>query len=226
MNYNIKIKFKISLITFGLIAILHLIGCDQESGITTPLSDTSYKTLVPALPEDVINDERARYPNEEVDIYSPGADSIFIMSNILPPGIPDMMLSKFIDGINGGNLEIENNFIIEDYTINIRARLIIPSGAFIGTIEISMEIDNTIGTISFYPHMIFNEPVELDLQYTGIDVSGIDPRSMDFIFQYYNGSREQTSYKKIKVNRVAKEIHLEKAQLNHFSRYGFVNKQF
>ena len=226
MNYNIKIKSNILLIAFGLIVLLLFNGCDQESGITTPLSITSKQTFVPASAEDVIIVEHYSYPKEDDENYPPGADSIFIMSKLLPPGIPDLMQSEIIDGVNGGRIEIDSLIIIENYTIDIRARVDIPSGAFDGITEISMLLNNKIGTISFYPHLNFTQPVELDLKYTGINVSSIDPDSTDFIFQNYNGSTEQVNYDRIKVNTGRKELHLEKAELNHFSRYGFVNKQF
>ena len=226
MNYNIKIKSMKLLITFGLFAVLLLVGCDQESGITTPLGNTSKQTLVPALPEDIIIHEQYSYPKEDDGIYPPGADSIFFLSKLFPQGLSDMIKSEVIDGFNGGTIEIDNKFIIGDATISIGAKLDIPFGAFTGIKEISMVLNNKIGTISFYPHIVFNEPAEFDLKYTGIDVSDINPDSIDFIFQNYNGSTEQINYRKIKVNSLRKEIHLEKAELNHFSRYGFVNRQF
>ncbi|MEJ2194890.1 MAG: hypothetical protein P8X73_08545, partial [Ignavibacteriaceae bacterium] len=165
------------------------------------------------------------YPLED-EIYPPGADSIFILSSFFPPGIPNIEVSEVIDGKIGGRLETENEFIIDNDTITIQATLDIPSNAFNSIEEIRMLINNNNLTISFFPHLIFNGFVEFDIKYAGIEVTGVYPHSIDFIFQDSNGLIEQVDYRKIRVDNNQNSIHLEKAELNHFSRYGFVNRQF
>jgi hypothetical protein len=95
--------------------------------------------------------------------------------------------------------------------------------AFEGSEEISMILNNEIGTISFYPHMVFKRPVHLDVMYSGIDLSGINPNSVDFIFQNYDGTTEQVEFDSIEMDESTGTIELDDAELTHFSRYGFVN---
>ncbi|MHA2101286.1 MAG: hypothetical protein ACW99A_21705, partial [Candidatus Kariarchaeaceae archaeon] len=91
-----------------------------------------------------------------------------------------------------------------------------------GVEEISMIINNEIGTISFYPHMVFNIPAGFNLRYAGLDLSDIDPDSVDFIFQNYDGTTEQINYEEIIVKVDVGVLSVVKGRLNHFSRYGWV----
>ena len=92
-----------------------------------------------------------------------------------------------------------------------------------GQKEISMKIDNVISVITFYPKLVFDIPVEFNIKYRGIDLSGIDPNTIDFIYQHYGGSIEQVDYDEIAINFSEGLLELKKAALYHFSRYGFVN---
>ena len=111
----------------------------------------------------------------------------------------------------------------EGNTITIWAKLYIPNGAFDGVEEISMIVNNEFGTISFYPHIVFSDSADFDVTYTGIDLSGINPNSVDFIFQNYDGSPEQINYDEITAMISEGKLELIKAKIPHFSRYGFVN---
>ena len=214
----------------SIILLILFLGCDQESGITSPLHNPDEMTLFSISTEEPMSNEsdnshHARIVDEDSQSYPPGADTIFIIQDLLPAGLPNLDVVEVIDGNVGGLLEIDYEYTGDDYTVKIKAKLDIPVGAFSGTEEITMLLNNEDGTILFYPHMVFNEPLEFDLKYEGIDVSDIDSDSTDFIFQNYNGSIEQIDYRKIKVNYDKGYIHLEKAELHHFSRYGFVNRE-
>ena len=70
--------------------------------------------------------------------------------------------------------------------------------------------------------MVFDKPVKLNIRYTGIDLSNINPDSVDFIFQNYDGSTEQIEYTYLIVEPNEGRLELKRAKLHHFSRYGWI----
>ncbi len=193
-----------------LLGFFFSFGCDQGSDLTSFEYDSTAQ--------------------DKVDTYPPGAESVFIPMNLPPSEIPNLTVSKVIDGQSGGYIETyfeyddgpgpgdgprHNNDII------LYARLDISPNAFNGSETIWMIIDNEIGSISFYPHIVFNTPVNLDLIYRGIDLEGIIPNSVDFIFQNFDGSTEQLTYASIVVDPDEGYLALDDAKLHHFSRYGW-----
>ena len=202
-----KMKY---LLTLTLFSMLLFFGCDHNSGITSPVS--------------------IDIPKDDIISYPPGADSIFIPMNLPPSEIPNLVASKVIDGQSGGYIEIY--FEYDDCScpgegprdnddITLYARLDISPNAFNGSKEISMVLNNEIGTISFYPHIVFNTPANLDLIYSGIDLEGIIPNSVDFKFQNIDGSTEQLTYASIVVDPDEQYLSLDDLMINHFSRYGW-----
>jgi hypothetical protein len=77
---------------------------------------------------------------------------------------------------------------------------------------------------TFGPHYTFNEPLEYTLELKGVDLTGIDPDSIDFVYQGEDGTVYQCEYKSIEVKLNEGKVKVEKAKLPHFSRYGFVKK--
>ncbi|UCH66355.1 MAG: hypothetical protein JSW63_04295 [Ignavibacterium sp.] len=77
--------------------------------------------------------------------------------------------------------------------------------------------------MKFGPLMQFEEDVTLDLVFTGLDLTSIDPNGIDFVYVNEDGSVEQIEYEDINVNVSTGRIEVEEAELSHFSRYGFVN---
>ena len=220
------------LLTLSLFSILLFFGCDQESGIISPVSLDNSPVYEGGnkLKYDLI--ESPEYDTAEYDTlaedrvrsYPPGADSIFIPLNLPPSEIPNLRVSKVIDGQDGGEIVFNYEYQTKaGNTISIWAKLKIEAGAFNGVKEIWMIVNNETGAISFYPHIVFNAPVEFNVTYTGIDLSGINPNAVDYLFQNYDGSTEQIDYQQIIVNIAEGKLELIKADLLHFSRYGFVN---
>jgi hypothetical protein len=210
-------------LSISLITILLFTGCDQESTLTSSLTNSSKLSLVPTIPEDLINSDQYSYPREDDDkLYPPGADSIFVPVNIPTVMSPQLRVSKVIDGRIGGALIIDFQYYTSPKdTVTINASLIFPPGSFDGLIEILMVLDNKIGTISFYPHMVFNIPALLNLKYDGINLSDININSIDFVYQNDDGLIEQVNYKSIMVLPEQGYLGLIDASLDHFSRYGW-----
>jgi len=129
--------------------------------------------------------------------------------------------SKVINGPSGGVIEISFANHIGGDSISIKAILNIPPGSFLDSKRIWMELNNEIGTISFRPNIVFNKPVRFDVKYAGLNLSGINPDLVDFVFQSNDGLIEQVTYASIVVIREQGVLILRGAMLNHFSRYGW-----
>ena len=185
-----------------LLLLILFVSCNEDPGVLSTKSNNG----------------------EEFETYPPGADSIFIPLNLPPSEIPNLRVSKVIDGNDGGKIEFDYEYQTKDgNTITISAELEFEDGAFDGIEEIWMIFNNETATISFYPHLVFNEEVELEVEYTGIDLSGFNPNTVDFIFQNYDGTIENVEYDEIEIDVSNGTIELDDAELTHFSRYGFVN---
>lgn len=122
-----------------------------------------------------------------------------------------------INGNRGGEIEIEyseNNF-------GIKAHLKIPTGAFIGTKNLSMELSNTSTEVTFGPSMVFTNALSLDLEYSGLNLKGINPNSVRFVYLSPSGQYEFVQYEKLEVNTKDGILKVEGAVIPHFSRFGF-----
>jgi hypothetical protein len=219
-----------TIITISLFSILLFYGCDRSSELTSPISDSYNSNITTQLSDDQSDNRIDTAPKEDPVIdstsYPPNADDIFIPLCVPLSETPNLVKTKVINGFFGGEIEINHSFETSDGdTITIWARLNFPQRSFNGVEEISMIINNEIGTISFYPHMVFNIPAGFNLKYTGLDLSGIDPHLVDFIFQNYDGKTEQINYDEIIVDVDMGVLRLVKGRLNHFSRYGWIRDQ-
>ena len=210
-------------LSISLFTILLLTGCDSESTITTPVDNSAEMSSIQTLPGDIISENQYSYPKEdEKRLYPPGADSIFIPVNIPSIMNPQLRVANVIDGLIGGVLNIDFEYNISELdTIRISANLIFLPGSFDGLKEISMVMDNEIGTISFSPHMVFNIPARLNLKYNGLNLTDVNTNSIDFIYQNDDGLIEQVNYEAIKVFPQEGHLELINASLEHFSRYGW-----
>ena len=217
-----KMRF---LITISLASLLLFFGCDNGSDLTSPFSE-SYNQQQ-KIASDFTLSENGHTRNPYLDRpkeYPPGSDSVFVAFKLPASEIPNLVKSQVIDGDKGGIIDFNYQYTTrKGNTINISAALDFPSGAFDGEKEISMVFNNENATISFYPHMVFNKPVELVTLYTGLDLSGHNPDSVDFIFQNFDGTTENLDYEYVIMNISTGTIAAEDVQLPHFSRYGFVN---
>ena len=225
-NYNIKDKTMKYLFTLSLVSLLFFFGCDPGSDPTSPISDSPNQQLKETSVFHSSDNGITRNPYLHREDYPPGSESIFIPLNLPPSVIPNLEVSKMIDGQFGGFLEIDFDYDEPGAeNIIIYARLDIAPRSFEGSKQITMKLNNEKGIISFYPHMDFNQPANLDVMYDGINLDHIN--SVDFIFQKMDGTIESVTYESIDIDNAAVGyLYLNDAMLYHFSRYGFVNRQF
>jgi hypothetical protein len=234
-------KIMKTLLTLSLFAVLIFYGCDQQSDIITPVTgkDASQPIKIERdIDPDVVGNDEAMPLNTRITKYPTATDNAFLPTNLPPSDITGFSVSKVIDGQSGGFIELNfdfDDFIdddddddgddddgLEDLVVN--ARLDIPANAFQGSQEITMVIDYEIAAIYFYPHMVFNTPVNLDVTYSDFEIEDddIDPDEIDFVFQDEDGSIEHLDYASLVVDLEEEYIAVDDAQLHHFSRYGWV----
>jgi len=134
--------------------------------------------------------------------------------------------TKTIDGKRGGRIKIDESYVAEDgHTVNIYAKLRVKRNSFEGNVDITITVDDELAAVSFSPAMVFDKPVELSLNFDGLDLEGLNLTSGDynFVFIDNDGNTEVVAYNAIHVNESQGKIWVTKAKLPHFSRYAFVH---
>ncbi|MBN1302479.1 MAG: hypothetical protein JW995_14775 [Melioribacteraceae bacterium] len=118
-------------------------------------------------------------------------------------------VEKDIDGARGGIITFRYGY------------LLIPRGAFEGTRTITLDINNNEAYVDFGPDMTFDKPLKFTIIYRDVDLSGIDESGVQF--GYMDGSDfVPVNYSNIIVNKKAKVLGVIGAELEHFSRFGFL----
>jgi hypothetical protein len=132
--------------------------------------------------------------------------------------------TKLIDGEEGGEIKIKESYVAADgHIVKINAKLKVPENAFVGEVNITLTIDDEYAAASFSPEMVFDEPVELKMKFEGIDLEELNltEGNYDFLYIANNGDTEIVLHDGIEVDESKGKIKLDKAYLNHFSRYCF-----
>ena len=71
--------------------------------------------------------------------------------------------------------------------------------------------------------MVFNGSVVYNVTYSGIDLTGIDPKTVQFAYLASDGSVQYAANDGIVVDLATGKLQVINAKIPHFSRYGFVN---
>jgi hypothetical protein len=129
--------------------------------------------------------------------------------------------SKIITGETGGNVELNINYITKaSVNVRITAEIEVPAGAYSGEKNITMIINSDNGTATFYPSPeTFNKPLVFNLQVSGVDLNGVDSKSIDYVYLAPDGSFESIIYKQLVVNDGI--LRVDGALIPHFSVYGW-----
>lgn len=132
--------------------------------------------------------------------------------------------TKEIDGSIGGTLSLSGCYNGGPFgTLSVTATLEFPSGSFEGKKTLSMTADDEYCASSFQPGVSFSKAGVYNITYTGVDLSGINPSTVKFVYLRNDGSLEYPLHEGIIVDLAVGKISIQNAKLNHFSRYGFVN---
>lgn len=183
------------LLSINLVVLVLLFGCNPDSNVISPDdSTTQSKVKLIQLPS--------------------------------PKGLTVETLyteSKYINGYYGGYFEEQFGYQSSSGYVNINSKLVFPSGSFSGGKTITQTFNTETASLEFGPEMQFNVAVKYTLTITGLDLTGVNPNTLDFVYVAQDGSITGVVYDSIYMDAATGTLKVTNARLNHFSRYGFVN---
>ena len=175
---------------------LFVVGCSEQSSVLAP-----------------VNNVNTNEPNWIV----------FLSSNDLAVNTIHSA-SALIDGVKGGSIEMRKDVPGGPFgKTHIDSRLVIRAGSFLGKMTISTYVDDTGFLTTFGPSYVFSKPLEYTLLLQGLDLTGVNPANVKFVYQAANGTISQYQYSSIDVDLTRGKLKVNSALIPHFSRYGFVN---
>ncbi|PKL81455.1 MAG: hypothetical protein CVV24_15165 [Ignavibacteriae bacterium HGW-Ignavibacteriae-3] len=193
-----------------LIAGLFTFACSEKTGLVDPVDmNSGFRTSA-------VQSEGSNL--SWITVPSTKANS-FVMDQEAVMGF------RLVDLKTGGSSSL--NFVSQDGKRTISATLRVPAGALTGQnyFLFFMYADNDKLSIKFLPSpTLFNIPCTLDLEYTGIDLRGIDPSSIRFAYLDNPASGFVTSSSRIFTDVNTGTLRVTGAVIPHFSEYGFVRK--
>ena len=133
----------------------------------------------------------------------------------------DYSASKLINGEIGGNVELNINYVSKTgVNVIISAEIEVPAGAYSGDKNITMIINSFNGTATFYPSPeTFNKPLIFNLRVSGVNLNGVDPKTIEYVYLAPDGSFAPIEYKNLVVNGGV--LIVDGALIPHFSMYGW-----
>jgi len=136
-----------------------------------------------------------------------------------------VVFSKIINGTAGGQIYFYHSYTAADgKCVQISGSLEVPAGAFTGEKEISLNLDDEYAMIDFSPSPYqFNIPLKLNLQYKGLNLSGVNSGTINFYYISDDGAAAELIKAQSRIfNLSSGTLGIIKAELNHFSRFGWV----
>ena len=136
----------------------------------------------------------------------------------------DLTDAALISGKKGGELEVEGNLgIAASGKVEVRGTLDIPRNSFSGSQVISMSVDRGSTSVTFGPSgSSFTKSLLLDLEYEGLLLAGIDLSTITFAYLGADGNIYPVKYKSIDADVEDGKLTVHGAEIDHFSRFGFV----
>jgi len=187
------------LLTLSLASLLFFFGCDQGSELTSPISDSPTSKL------------------SWISLPAPSGDlSVETIKT----------KTKAINGDDGGTFYAAFNYRGGPFgRVRCSSQLVFSPGAFSGVKYIKKTFDSESTVMTLKPAMQFNAPVKYTLRYLGVDLSDVNPETLDFVYIAPDGSYQPCEYESIDMDVATGLLIVRYAELDHFSRYGFVNGQ-
>ena len=128
-------------------------------------------------------------------------------------------VTQTINGAEGGTITLDKSWGI----INTHASLFFPPNSFEGTETITMTVDPLTASVSFYPSMVFETRLDLDLSFDGLNLVylGLNSNKVDFYYQADDGLLSLIKNNGVSVSVSTGTLSVKNAGLYHFSRYIF-----
>lgn len=182
-------------ITIKLIIVALLFGCSPDANVNAP--------------EESVNNKQLKL----IQLPTPKGLSVETLYTE----------SKYINGYNGGYFTEQFGYQTSTGYVSITSQLVFPSGSFSGGKTITQTFNTETASLEFGPAMQFTVAVKYTLTISGLDVTGINPNTLDFVYVAQDGSLTGVVYDSITMDAATGTLKVTNARLNHFSRYGFVN---
>ena len=185
------------LLTLSLLSFLLFFGCNQESEITSPENNSTNSQL------------------KLISLPTPSGGL----------GVETIMTkTKAINGDDGGTFYAAFSFRGGPFgRIRCSSQLVFSPGAFSGVKYIKKTFDSESTEMTLEPALQFSAPVKYTLRYLGVDLSNVNPETLDFVYIAPDGTYYPCEYESIDMDVATGLIIVRYAELDHFSRYGFVN---
>jgi hypothetical protein len=140
-------------------------------------------------------------------------------------GMDQVSGEQDVDLTVGG--DVTANFVSTDGKKTISATLHVPAHALTNHshLRFHMKVDNDKLSIQFQPHpTFFDIPLSLDLEYTGIDLTGVDPTTIYFAYLDDPTTGFIIENNHIYIDKTSGTIRISAGEIPHFSEYGFVRR--
>ncbi len=185
------------LISFLFVTLLLILGCEQTTEVNSP-----------------VNEPQERVQNKQL-ITLPTSSGLAVETQ------------TYTQNINGANwTEFQRTYSYQTSsggTVYQIGDLDFFPGAFSGTKNISMTFNNGGAAMEFGPAMQFQAVVEYTYKITGLDLTGVNPNTLEFVYIDSNGNMYAVENDYVTMNARTGMLMVKDAILPHFSRYGFVN---
>ena len=184
------------LLKFLIFFTLIFFGCSQESDITSP-GNTE--------------------PNPQLKLIS-----LPLPANGLAVE-DEYTVSMIISGGKGGVFSADYSYQGNSGIVYQVSILEFEGGSFSGTKTISQTFSTDGASMVFGPPMQFQKVVDYTYKVSGLDLTAVNPETLDFVYIDANGYMLPVEYDYIAMDVNSGTLKVAGAELNHFSRYGFVN---
>ena len=139
----------------------------------------------------------------------------------------ELYVEKAIDGSDGGSIQLQGQFVnAYGDIVTVDTKLTIPSNSFFGIKVISIRTDSYSPVLTFEPNSYFNNPLSLNLKFTGIHLEryALQDGKTDFVCILPDETIEVVKADGLSIDIVKNKAEVLGAKLKHFSRYGFIRK--
>ena len=127
--------------------------------------------------------------------------------------------AKLVIGALGANIGLNAGYTGPNGPIHINADLDMTKRSFLGIKLITYFVNDEYAAIDFFPSLTFNRTNYLDLTFTGLDLTGVDPEVVDFYYLDGEGHLHPVEYSNKVVDIPNGILKVEGVKLTHFSRY-------
>jgi hypothetical protein len=143
-----------------------------------------------------------------------------------PPSNPGLAktttVSKLIYGTDESLIEINTGYAGGPFGwVSITSNARFQRNSFVGQRYVSMAVNDQYGSADFSPSGTWLKPVIYNITIQGVDLTGVVPSKVKFVYMAPDGKLYPAVYKSLFVELQSGKLQVIDAQLPHFSRYAF-----